>query len=70
MKSRVELEIIPPAHFPAYVGCKIQSTTKRIKLEPHGDTITTTTITKVESTLDKLKEVRVIYNEAGRYNQA
>ena len=41
---------------------------QRIKLEPHGDTITTTTITKVESMLDKLKEARVITNEAGRYN--
>jgi len=41
---------------------------QRIKLEPHGDTITTTTITKVESTLDKLKEARVIHDETGRYN--
>ena len=41
---------------------------QRIKLEPHGDTITTTTITKVESILDKLKEARVIHDETGRYN--
>jgi len=32
------------------------------------DTLTTTAITTVESTLDKLKEARVINNEAGRYN--
>ena len=32
------------------------------------DTLTTTTITKIESTLDKSKEARVINNEAGRYN--
>jgi len=43
---------------------------QRIKLEPHGDTITTTAITMVKSTLDKLKETRVIHDEAGRYNQA
>ena len=41
---------------------------QRIKPEPHGDTLTPTTITKVESTLDKLKEARVVNNEAGRYN--
>jgi len=43
---------------------------QRIKLEPHGDTITTTAITMVKPTLDKLKEARVIHDEAGRYNQA
>ena len=42
---------------------------QRIKLEPHGDTITTTAITMVKPTLDKLKEARVIHDEAGRYNQ-
>jgi len=41
---------------------------QRIKLEPHGDTITTTAITKVESALDKLKDTRVIHDKAGRYN--
>jgi hypothetical protein len=42
---------------------------QRIKLEPHGDAITTTAITMVKSMLDKLKETRVIHDEAGRYNQ-
>ena len=41
---------------------------QRIKLELGYDTLTTTTITKVESTLDKLKDTRVVNNEAGRYN--
>jgi len=36
---------------------------QRFKPEPHGDTLTTTTTTKVESTLDKLKDTRVINNE-------
>ena len=43
---------------------------QRFKPEPHGDTLTTTTIMKMESTLDKLKEARVINDEAGRYNHA
>ena len=66
------MEVIPPAHLSAHVGWKIQSTTKeqRIKLEPHGDTITTTAITMVKSTLDKLKETSVINDEEGRYNRA
>ena len=41
---------------------------QRIKIEPHGDTITTTAITMVKSMLDKLKETRVINDKAGRYN--
>ena len=41
---------------------------QRIKPEPHGGTLTTTAITMVESMLDKLKEARVINNEARRYN--
>ena len=41
---------------------------QRIKLEPHGDTITTTAITMVKPMLDKLKEARVIHDETGRYN--
>ena len=36
---------------------------QRIKPEPHGDTLTTTTTTKVESTLDKLKDTRVVNNK-------
>jgi len=36
---------------------------QRFKPEPHGDTLTTTTTTKVESTLDKLKGTRVVNNE-------
>ena len=32
MRSRVELEIIPPAHIPAHVGWRIQSTTKESSL--------------------------------------
>ena len=43
---------------------------QRIKTEQGYDTLTTTTITKVKSTLDTLKEARVIHDEAGRYNQA
>ena len=38
--------------------------------EPHYDTLITTAITTVESTLDKLKETRVINDEDGRYNNA
>ena len=41
---------------------------QRIKLEPHGDAITTTAITMVKSMLDKLKETSVINDEDGRYN--
>ena len=72
MRSRVELEIIPPAHIPAQVGWRIQSATKESSLKPEQgyDTLTTTTIMKVESTLDKLKEVHVVNDEAGRYNHA
>ena len=40
----------------------------KIKPEQGYDTLTTTTIMKVESTLDKLKETRAINVEAGRYN--
>ena len=43
---------------------------QRIRPERGYDTLTTTTIMKMESTLDKLKEARVINNEAGRYNHA
>ena len=43
---------------------------QRIKLEIGNDILTTNAITTVESTLDKLKEARVINNEAGRYNHA
>ena len=35
----------------------------KIKPEQGYDTLTTTTITKVESTLDKLKDTRVVNNE-------
>ena len=38
--------------------------------EQDYDTLTTTTITKVESTLDKRKEARAINTEAGRDNLA
>ena len=41
---------------------------QRIKPEQGYDT--PTTITKVESKLEKLKEARVINDEAGRYNHA
>ena len=70
MRSRVELEIIPPTHIPTHAGWRIQSATKEPSLKPEQgyDTLTTTTITKVESTLDTLKEARVIHDEAGRYN--
>jgi len=40
------------------------------RIKPERDYDTPTTIMKVESTLDKLKEARVIHDEAGRYNQA
>ena len=42
----------------------------KIKPEQGYDTRTTTTITKMESTLDKLKEARVINDKARRYNHA
>ena len=42
---------------------------QRIKPKQDYDTLTTTTITKVEPTLDKLKEARAIDDEDGRYNQ-
>ena len=66
------MEVIPPAHLPAHVGWKIQSTTKESSLKPEQgyDTLTTTAITMVKLTLDKLKDTRVIHDEAGRYNQA
>jgi len=40
------------------------------RIKPERDYDTPTTITKVEPTLDTLKEARVIHDEAGRYNQA
>ena len=43
---------------------------QRIKSEQGYDTLYTATITKVESTLDKLKDAHVINDEAGRYNHA
>jgi hypothetical protein len=43
---------------------------QRIKPEQGYDTLYTTTIAKVNSTLDKLKEACVIIDEAGRYNHA
>ena len=66
------MEVIPPAHLSAHVGWKIQSTTKESSLKPEQgyDTLTTTAITMVKLTLDKLKDTRVIHDEAGRYNQA
>ena len=72
MRSRVELEIIPPARILAHVGWRIQSATKESSLKPEQgyDTLTTTTITKEESTTDKLKEVHVVNDEAGRYNHS
>ena len=36
---------------------------QRFKPAPHGDTLTTTAITMVKSTLDKLKDTRVVNNE-------
>ena len=42
----------------------------KIKPEQGYDTRTTTTITKVEPTLDKLKEARVINDEVGKDNHA
>jgi len=43
---------------------------QRIKLEPHGDTLTTNAITTVESMLDKLKVARAINVEVGRNSHA
>ena len=57
------MEIVPLTHILAQVGWRIQSTTKESSLS-HMVTLTTTTITKVEPTLDKLKETRVINDEA------
>jgi len=41
---------------------------QRIKPKQVYDTLTITAIPKVNSTLDKWKEARVINDEAGRYN--
>jgi len=43
---------------------------QRIKPEQGYDTFYTTTITKIESTLEKLKEARAINVEVGRNNHA
>jgi hypothetical protein len=43
---------------------------QRIKPDQDCDTLTTTTIQRLEPMLDKLKEAHVINDEAGRYNQA
>ena len=59
--------IMPPAHIPTQVGRRILFTTKESGLSEIM-TLTTTTIMKVESTLDKLKETRAINAEARRYN--
>ena len=72
VKSK-QLEAIGPlANIPTRVRWRIQSATKESSLKPEQgyDTLTTTTITKVESTLDKRKDTRAINVEAGRYNQA
>ena len=62
--------IVPLAHISAQDWMKDSEHHQRIKHKRGYDTLTTTTITKVESTLDTLKEARVIHDEAGRYNQA
>ena len=67
MRSQVKpIGIIPLAHIPTQARWRIQFTTKKIKTEQDYDTLTTTTITMVKSTLDKLKETRVINDEDGR----
>ena len=43
---------------------------KKIKTEQDYDTLTTTTITKMELTLDKMKDACAFNTEAGRYNHA
>ena len=73
MRSQVEpIGIIPLAHNLAQVWWRIQSATKESSMKPEQgyDTLTTTTITKVESTPDKLKEVHVVNDEAVRYNHS
>ena len=65
-----QLEIVPLVHILAQVRWRIQFTTKEIKSQQGYDTLTTTTLTNVKSTLDKLKETRVIHDEARRYNHA
>jgi len=59
--------IVPLAHISAQDWMKDSEHHQRIKPEQGYDTLTTTAITKLESTLDKL-EARVINDEAGRYN--
>ena len=59
------METVPPANISAHVGWRIQGATKESSMKPEQgyDTLTTTTITKVESTLDKLKDTCVVNNE-------
>ena len=73
MRSQVQaIGIVPLAHIPAQVDEGFRAPPKKSSLKPEQgyDTLTTTTNTKVESTLDTLKEARVSHDEAGRYNQA
>ena len=68
VKSK-QLETVPPANISAHVGRRIQSTTKESSMSKIV-TLTITTTMKMESTPDKLKEVHVVNDEAGRYNHA
>ena len=68
VKSK-QLELVPLAYISCSSRMKDSEHRQRIKPEQGYDTLTTTTITKVESTLDKL-EARAVDAEAGRDNQA
>ena len=65
-----QLKTIPPAHFLAHDWIKNSKHHQRIHPEQDYYTLTTTTTTKVELMLDKLKETHAINAKAGRDNQA
>ena len=63
-----QLKTIPRAHFLAHGWIKNSKHHQRIQPEQDYYTLITTTTTKVESMLDKLKETHAINAKAGRDN--
>ena len=53
-----------------FCSCWMKNSEHYHRIKPEQSYDTPTTITKVESTLDKRKDTRAINVEAGRYNHA
>ena len=68
MRSQVEV-IGNCTTYPHSCSSWMKDSERHQRIKPERDYDTPTTITKVESTLDKRKDTRAINVEAGRYNQ-